>query len=94
MGFTKGEISYILLGEFAVLTAVAIPLGLALGYGLAAFVVATIGSTELYRIPLYVAPATFGMAVAGVVAAAAVSSLVVRRRLDRLDLVGVLKTRE
>ena len=94
MGFTKGEISYILLGEFAALTAVAIPLGLGLGYGLAAFVVYTIGRTELYRIPLHVAPATFGMAVAGVIVAAVVSSLVVRRRLNRLDLVGVLKTRE
>ncbi len=94
MGFTKGEISYILLGEFAALTAVAIPLGLGLGYGLAAFTVYTIGSTELYRIPLHVAPATFGMAVAGVIVAAAVSSLVVRRRLNSLDLVSVLKTRE
>jgi putative ABC transport system permease protein len=94
MGFTKGEISYILLGEFGVLTALAIPLGLAVGYALAALTVYSVGDTELYRIPLFVAPATYGMAVLGVVVAALVSSLVVGRRLGRLDLVGVLKTRE
>ena len=94
MGFTKGEISYILLGEFGLLTAIAIPLGLGIGYGLAALTVYSVGDTELYRIPLYVAPATYGMAVLGVVAAALVSSVVVAHRLGRLNLVGVLKTRE
>ena len=94
MGFTRGEISYILLGEFAMLTAFAVPLGLALGYGLAALTVATVGSTELYRIPLVVEPRTFATAAGGVILAAIVSCLIVRRRLDRLDLVGVLKTRD
>ena len=93
MGFTRGEISYILLGEFAILTAIAIPLGLAIGYGLAALVVVTVGDTELYRIPLVVGPRTFATAAAGVIVSAIVSCLVVRRRLNRLDLVGVLKTR-
>jgi putative ABC transport system permease protein len=94
MGFTIGEISRILLGEFAVLVAAAIPLGLAIGYALAAFTIATVGDTELYRIPLVVGDATFGTAAATVLAAALVSGLVVRRRLSRLDLVAVLKTRE
>ena len=94
MGFTRGEISYILLGEFAILTAIAIPLGLGIGYGLAALTVATVGDTELYRIPLVVGTRTFATAAAGVIVSAIVSSLVVRRRLNRLDLVGVLKTRE
>ena len=94
MGFTRGEISYILLGEFAILTAIAIPLGLGIGYGLAALTVATVGDTELYRIPLVVGTRTFATAATGVIVSAIVSSLVVRRRLNRLDLVGVLKTRE
>ena len=94
MGFTRGEISYILLGEFAILTAIAIPLGLVIGYGLAALTVATVGNTELYRIPLVVGTRTFATAAAGVIVSAIVSCLVVRRRLNRLDLVGVLKTRE
>ena len=94
MGFTRGEISRILLGEFAVLVAIAIPLGLVIGYGLAGLTVATVGDTELYRIPLVVNDATFGAAAITVLAAAFVSGLVVRRRLNRLDLVAVLKTRE
>ena len=94
MGFTRGEISYILLGEFAVLTALAVPIGLGAGYGLAALIVTTVGSTELYRIPLVVGTQTFAIAAGGVILAAIVSCLVVRRRLDQLDLVGVLKTRD
>jgi putative ABC transport system permease protein len=94
MGFTRGEIAHILLGEFAVLTVIAIPLGLAIGYVLAALTVATVGDTELYRIPLVIAPSTYGAAAASVIAAAVISGLVVRRRLNNLDLVAVLKTRE
>jgi len=94
MGFTKGEISRILLGEFALLTAAAIPLGLLIGYGLAALTVATVGDTELYRIPLVINASTYAAAAAGVLASALISGLVVRRRLHHLDLVGVLKTRE
>jgi len=94
LGFTRGEISFILIGEFAVLTALALPLGIGIGYALAALTVATIGNTELYRIPLLVAPSTFAAAAMTVLVASGVSSLVVHRRLKRLDLVGVLKTRE
>ena len=94
MGFTKGEISYVLLGEFILLTAIAIPVGLLLGYGLAWLTVETIGSTELYRIPLVVGNNTYGRATISVIVATIFSSLVVRRKLDRLDLVGVLKTRD
>ena len=94
MGFTQGEISYILLGEFALLTAVAIPVGLAIGYGLASFTVATIGSTELYRLPLVVANSTYGRAIVSVIVATVVSSWVVRRKLNGLNLVAVLKTRD
>lgn len=93
IGFTRAEISFILLGELAVLTLAAVPLGLGLGYGLAALMVAAF-DTELYRIPLIVTTRTFAVAAITVLTAAAVSGLVVRRRLDRLDLVAVLKTKE
>jgi putative ABC transport system permease protein len=94
LGFTKREISYILTGEFALLTALAIPLGLGIGYAMAALTVATVGNTELYRIPLIVAPSTFATGATTVLVAAAVSSLAVQRRLNGLNLVSVLKTRE
>jgi putative ABC transport system permease protein len=93
IGFTRGEISYILLGELALVTLAAVPLGLATGYGFAAWLVA-VTDTEMWRMPLVVAPSTFAMAASAIVVATAMSALVVRRRLDRLDLVQVLKLRE
>ena len=93
LGFRRAEISTILLGELAVLTLIAIPVGLLLGYGLAAVVVLAY-NTELYRFPLVVWPRTYAFSAIVVLVAAAASALVVRRKLDRLDLVAVLKTRE
>ncbi len=93
LGFTRLEVSAILLGELAVLTAAALPLGWLLGLGLAAAVVQTIQS-EVYRFPLYVTREAVAWAFLGIIAAVIVSGLVVRRRLDRLDLVAVLKIRE
>jgi putative ABC transport system permease protein len=93
IGFTRAEISAILLGELAVLTLAAIPLGLALGYLFAAWAVLGL-DTEVYRIPLIIHRATYGFAVAVVLIGAAISGLIVRERLDHLDLIAVLKTRE
>ena len=93
LGFTKTEISYILLGEVALLTFVALPLGCAFGYALALLMVGAF-ETELYRVPLVILPSTYGWAIVIGVVATAVSALLVRRRVDRLDLIAVLKTRE
>ena len=93
LGFTRGEISSILLGELAVVVLLAIPVGLTLGYVFAGALVAAF-NTELYRFPLVVTPRTYGYAASAVLVAATLSGLAVRRRLDHLDLVAVLKTRE
>jgi putative ABC transport system permease protein len=93
LGFTRGEISFILLGELAVVTLAAIPIGLLLGYVFAGLLVAAF-NTELYRFPLVVTTGTFAFAAASVLVAATLSGLAVRRQLDHLDLVAVLKTRE
>lgn len=93
LGFTRAEISMVLLGELIVLTILALPIGWVVGYLLAEAMVRT-AESEVYRIPLTVAPWAVGWASIGVVAAAVASGLVVRRRLDRLDLVAVLKTQE
>jgi len=93
LGFTRAEISYILLGEIALLTFVAMPLGCLAGYALASLIVQAF-ETELYRVPLVVLASTYGWAMAIGLAATAVSALLVRRRVDRLDLIAVLKTRE
>ncbi|MEZ5331055.1 MAG: ABC transporter permease [Thermoanaerobaculia bacterium] len=93
LGFTRAEISFILLGELAVLTLAAIPAGLALGYAFSALLVSAF-TTEVYRIPLIVTPRVLAYSAITVLAAATVSGFVVRRRLDHLDLIAVLKTRE
>jgi len=93
LGFTRREVSAILLGELAVLTLIAIPFGLVLGYGFAALTTLTL-DTEIYRIPLIVDRSTFAFSATVIMIAALVSGLVVRRKLDHLDLVAVLKARE
>ena len=93
LGFTRTEVSAFLLGELAIEIALAIPLGMVLGYGLAKTIVTLIKTDEFF-FPMVIAPATYAYAVLCVVLAGLVSGLIVRRRVDTLDLVGVLKTRE
>ncbi|MCC6771722.1 MAG: ABC transporter permease [Gemmatimonadaceae bacterium] len=93
LGFSRREVAVLLLGEQGLTTLAGIPVGWALGYGLAALVSAGL-QTETYRIPLVVSSRTFALAATITVLAAVVSGLVVRRRLDRMDLIEVLKTRE
>jgi putative ABC transport system permease protein len=93
LGFTRGEVSAFLLGELALEIALALPLGMALGYGLAATIVHLIQSDEFF-FPIVISPATYAFAALSVLVAGGVSALIVRRRVDTLDLVGVLKTRE
>ena len=93
LGFSRGEISYILLGEIGLLIAAALPFGCLLGRGLSE-VMATAFNTELFRVPLTIEPSTYGLSVIVALAATLISALVVRHRLDHLDLIDVLKTRE
>jgi putative ABC transport system permease protein len=93
LGFTRAEISLILMGELALLTLVSLPIGGAFGYSLSAVIVGSIDS-EVYRFPLYVSRQAVAWSFLGIIGASLVSGLIVRRRLDALDLVAVLKIRE
>lgn len=93
LGFTKGEIGVMLLGEQAILTAVAIPLGWVVGY-LLCFLIVSVVDTELMRLPMIITGKTLTLALVVTVAAAILSGVLVQWRLRRLDLVEVLKTRE
>lgn len=93
IGFWRSEIAFILLGEVVLLTAAAIPLGLVLGYLMAAGTAAAY-DFEVYRLPLIILPRTYALSALTVLGALAVSAALVRRTLNRLDLVAVLKTRE
>ncbi len=93
LGFTRAEISYILLGEIGVLTLIALPLGCAIGYSLTLLISGAF-KTELFRVPFVILPDTYGISMLIALAATLVSIFVVRRRLEHLDLIAVLKTRE
>jgi putative ABC transport system permease protein len=94
LGFTRGEVSMLLLGELAIEIAAAIPLGFVAGYWLSWLMIALMQHGELMEFPLVILPGTYLYAGAAVAAAGVASALIVRNRIDHLDLVGVLKTRE
>jgi len=93
LGFTRGEISFILLGELTLLTLVAIPAGLVMGRMLCWVMIQNV-QQDIFRVPLIVQPNTYALAATVVIGASLLSSLLVRSRLDHLDLVAVLKTQE
>ncbi|MBL29180.1 MAG: permease [Rhodospirillaceae bacterium] len=93
LGFSRWEISYILLGEIGLLTWLAMPLGCLVGFTLAWYLSSAFG-TELFRVPLVVTDATYGKAVLIALVSTIACAAFVRRRLDHLDLIAVLKTRE
>lgn len=93
MGFTRREVAFVLLGEQAVFIFFAIPLGIAIGYAFAYMTTMAL-DTESHRFPLIVHRDTFAYATVVILATAATSSFIVRRMLDRIDLIAVLKVRE
>ena len=93
LGFTRGEVSGLLLGELALELLLALPLGWAAGYGLARLLIELMPHGD-FEFPFVILPATYAYATLVVLVGGVVSGLVVRRRIDRLDLVAVLKTRE
>jgi putative ABC transport system permease protein len=93
LGFTRAEVSFILLGELALGIAIALPLGMGLGWGLTHTVVELMRSDQ-FLFPVDIQPRTYAWSALCVVAAGVASALVVRRRIDRLDMVAALKTRE
>lgn len=93
LGLTRAEVSHVLLGQVAVEVALAIVPGVLLGDA-GARAIASTADPELYRFPVVISPGTYVASVLVVIGAAIVSALLVRRRIDHLDLVSVLKTRD
>jgi len=93
LGFTRAEVSGLLLGEMAISIAIALPLGMALGFGLVHLVTGLLKNDQ-FLFPVVITPPTYAWAAICVVLAGVASALVVRRRIDRLDMVSALKTRE
>jgi putative ABC transport system permease protein len=93
LGFSRREVANMLFGELAMLGVASVPVGLAIGVMLCAAMVTAL-SSELFRLPLTVSLRTCAWAVLVLIASGIASLWLVRRRLDRMDLVAVLKTRE
>lgn len=93
IGFTKGEAAFVLLGEIGIITLLALPFGMILGHYLSLAIAAGF-STDLYQVPVFFAPASYGVAVVAVLLAGGVSGWLVNRDVGKLDLVASLKTRE
>jgi putative ABC transport system permease protein len=93
IGFTHREVAAVLIGELALLTAIAIPVGLCIGSFLAAAIVST-ASTETVRLPLVLTSRTYATAILVVVVASTLSFAVVSGRIRDLDMLGVLKARD
>lgn len=93
LGFTRAEVAFVLVGEMMLLTLLAIPLGWMAGYGLARGLVGAM-STDLIQIPFLVTRRTYALAAMAVFLAALGSVMVVRRRLDRMEMTTALKARE
>jgi putative ABC transport system permease protein len=93
LGFTRAEVSAMLLGEMAIVIAVALPTGMLLGRGLVGLIAELMKSDQLH-FPIVIQARTYAWAALSVLIAGVASALVVRRRIDHLNLVEVLKTRE
>jgi putative ABC transport system permease protein len=93
LGFSRGEVSFVLIGETMILALLAQPLGWLIGAGIA-WALAAGSVSDLYEVPLILKPAGFAQASLVVLGTALISVLVVGRRLGQLDLVQVMKTRE
>lgn len=93
IGFSLGETAYILLGELALVVLMAIPIGIGIGYYFS-YLIAAGFSTDLYQIPTEFRPDAYGVAATAVLIAAVISGWLVKRDINKVDLVETLKTRE
>lgn len=90
LGFTRGEVGAVLIGELVVLTLVALPLGLVIGSGFARGILASV-NTETVRLPLVLTTSNYAFAVLVIAVASALSALLAARKLAEIDLVSALK---
>jgi putative ABC transport system permease protein len=93
LGFRRREASYVLLGEIGALLLVALPTGMILGALMTRWLLSQF-EHELFTFPEVVDLPAYGWSIIIVTAAVALASFAVRRGVDRLDLVGVLKSRD
>jgi putative ABC transport system permease protein len=93
LGFSRGEVGAVLVGELVLLTLVALPIGLVIG-SLFAKGILTAVNTETVRLPLVLTASNYAFAVLVVASASALSALFAARKLAEIDLVSALKAND
>ena len=93
LGFTRLEVSYVLVGELMALAFLSLPVGLLGGTMLAMWLMAMF-ETDMYAFPFVFSPSGYAFAIWFTLACVLIAALVVRGGVDRLNLVGVLKARD
>ena len=93
LGYFRSEVGLVLLGELALLVVVSVPFGCLIGYGMAKLMTAMF-SSDLFRLPFAPSRASYGWSMVIVMFAALATAFTVARRVQRLDMVRVLKARE
>lgn len=90
LGFTRGQVGWVLVGEIALLTLLAIPVGWLLGT-VFSWLLSLAFSMDMMRIPFHITHQTYAFSAAGVILASSLSVLMIAQRLKRLDMVEALK---
>jgi len=90
LGLTQAQVGWVLIGEIALLTLLAIPMAWLLGT-LFAWLLSLAFSMDMIRIPFYITHQSYAFAAAGVLVASLLSVVLIARRLRRLDMVASLK---
>jgi putative ABC transport system permease protein len=93
LGVSRGEAAFIIVGELAILSLLALPLGCLVGYILS-WELTEGSASDAFRIPLYVDPADYAYGIMAVMASMLVTGYGLYRYLSKLDLVEMIKTRE
>lgn len=93
IGLTRREVSAVIISELVVELIVAVPIGLLIGRYLIELIISARASKS-FQIPLVIDPSSYATASLLVIGAAFISFIAIRRRIDALDLVSVLKTRD
>lgn len=93
LGFGRLEASYVLVAELGALLLAALPLGVLIGAGMSRWLMSQF-QTDMFTFPYVTGAIAYAKPAGFVVLAVVVATLFVRRGVDRLDLVGVLKSRD
>jgi len=93
LGLKRSEVAYILLGEQALLTLIAIPIGFVIGIGICGYLAMKFNN-DLYRVPLVLEADVYALAALTVILSSIISATMIWRNLAHLDMVAVLKAKE